>query len=47
MQGGATAVLLLKNPLRNFLAAARAQIHARPSRGAQFHVERRIKHMLQ
>jgi hypothetical protein len=34
-------------PLRNVLAAARAQIHARPSRWPEFHIQRRVKHLLQ
>ena len=33
--------------LRNVLAAARAQIHARPSGGTQFHIQRCVKHLLQ
>ncbi len=36
-----------KNRLRNILAAARSQIHARPSRGTEFHIQRRVKHLLQ
>jgi len=33
--------------LRNFLPAAGAQIHARPSRGTQFNVQWRVKHLFQ
>ena len=36
-----------KKRLRNVLAAARAQIHARPSGGTQLHIQRRVKHLLQ
>ena len=33
--------------LRAVLAAAGAQIHARPSRGTELDVQRRVKHLLQ
>ena len=33
--------------LRNVLAAASAQIHARPSGGTEINIQRRIKHLLQ
>ena len=33
--------------LRNVLAAASAQIHARPSGGTEFHIQRCVKHLLQ
>jgi len=34
-------------PLRRVATAPGAQIHARPSGGAEFNIERRIKHLLQ
>jgi hypothetical protein len=37
----------LKNLLRDVLAAASAQIDARPSGGTQLNIQRRVKHLLQ
>ena len=37
----------LQNRLRHVLAAASAQIHARPARRTKFHIQRRVKHLLE
>ena len=41
------ASVQIRKKLRNVLAAARAQIHARPPGGTQLHIQRRVKHLLQ